>query len=57
MVRFGKMKGVWSFDLVVQQSPFYPEKFEVEFLEIYFKERADSDMDYGFLVKYLEGGF
>jgi hypothetical protein len=21
MVRFGKMKGVWSFDLVVQQSP------------------------------------
>ena len=33
---------------------FYPEKFEVEFLEIYFKERDDSDMDYEFACKYIE---
>ena len=33
---------------------FYPEKFEVEFLEIYFKERDGSDMDYEFAAKYLE---
>jgi len=33
---------------------FYPEKLEVEFLEIYFKERDDSDMDYEFTAKYLE---
>jgi len=32
---------------------FYPEKFEVEFLEIYFKERDDSDMDYEFVTEYL----
>jgi mRNA-degrading endonuclease RelE of RelBE toxin-antitoxin system len=36
---------------------FYPEKFEVEFLEIYFKERDDSDMDYEFAAKYLETNF
>jgi hypothetical protein len=36
---------------------FYPEKFEVEFLEIYFKERGDSDMDYEFAAKYLESNF
>lgn len=36
---------------------FYPEKFEVEFLEIYFKERSDSDMDYEFVAKYLESNF
>ncbi len=36
---------------------FYPEKFEVEFLEIYFKERDDSDMDYEFARKYLESNF
>ena len=33
---------------------FYPEKFEVEFLEIYFKERDDSDMDYEFIKKILK---
>jgi hypothetical protein len=33
---------------------FYPEKFAVEFLEIYFKEKDDSDMDYEFIKKYLE---
>ena len=36
---------------------FYPEKFEVEFLEIYFKERGDSDMNYDFVAKYLENKF
>lgn len=34
---------------------FYPEKFEIEFLEIYFKERDGSDMDYEFVEKYLKG--
>ena len=33
---------------------FYPEKFEVEFLEIYFKERDDSDMDYEFIKKIIK---
>ena len=33
---------------------FYPEKFEVEFLEIYFKEKNDTDMDYDFARKYVE---
>jgi mRNA-degrading endonuclease RelE of RelBE toxin-antitoxin system len=33
---------------------FYPEKFVVEFLEIYFKEKDDSDMDYEFIKKYLD---
>ena len=36
---------------------FYPEKFEEEFLEIYFKERDDSDMNYEFAEKYLENKF
>jgi mRNA-degrading endonuclease RelE of RelBE toxin-antitoxin system len=36
---------------------FYPEKFAVEFLEIYFKEKDDSDMDYEFIKKYLENRF
>lgn len=36
---------------------FYPEKFEVEFLEIYYKEQNDSDMDYEFIEKYLETNF
>jgi len=30
---------------------------EVEFLEIYFKERDDSDMNYEFAEKYLENKF
>lgn len=33
---------------------FYPKKLEVEFLEIYFKERKDSDMNYDFAEKYLK---
>ena len=36
---------------------FYPKKFEVEFLEIYFKERDDSNMNYDFVAKYLENKF
>jgi len=32
---------------------FYPEKFEVEFLEIYFKEKNSTDMDYDFVSKYI----
>ncbi len=36
---------------------FYPEKFLVEFLEIYFKEKDDSDMNYDFVKKYLENRF
>ncbi len=36
---------------------FYPEKFEVEFLEIYYKEQNDSDMNYEFVAKYLETNF
>ncbi len=36
---------------------FYPEKFAVEFLEIYFKEKADSDMNYDFVKKYLDNKF
>ena len=36
---------------------FYPKKFEVEFLEIFFKERDDSDMNYEFVTKYLENKF
>ncbi len=33
---------------------FYPEKFEVEFLEIYFKERDDGDMDYEFIKQIIK---
>lgn len=36
---------------------FYPEKFEAEFLEIYFKEKHNTDMDYDFARKYLEANF
>ena len=36
---------------------FYPEKFAIEFLEIYFKEKADSDMNYDFVKKYFDNKF
>ena len=36
---------------------FYPEKFAVEFLEIYLKEKDNSDMDYEFVRNYLESNF
>ena len=47
-----KGKGVRSGIRVIYA--FYPEKFEVEFLEIYFKEKHNTDMDYDFARKYLE---
>lgn len=47
-----KGKGVRSGIRVIYA--FYPEKFEVEFLEIYFKERDDSDMNYEFIKKILK---
>jgi len=47
-----KGKGVRSGIRVIYA--FYPEKFEVEFLEIYFKEKHDTDMDYDFARKYLK---
>ncbi len=46
-----KGKGVRSGIRVIYA--FYPEKLEVEFLEIYFKEKNDTDMDYDFARKYL----
>jgi mRNA-degrading endonuclease RelE of RelBE toxin-antitoxin system len=45
-------KGVKSGIRVVYA--FYPDQLKVEFLEIYFKEKSDSDMDYAFAIKYLE---
>lgn len=47
-----KGKGVKSGIRVIYA--FYPNQLKVEFLEIYFKEKNDSDMDYGFVEKYLE---
>lgn len=47
-----KGKGVKSGIRVIYA--FYPEKFEVEFLEIYFKEKNDTDMDYDFAREYIE---
>lgn len=47
-----KGKGVKSGIRVIYA--FYPDQLKVEFLEIYFKEKGDSDMDYEFVNKYLE---
>jgi mRNA-degrading endonuclease RelE of RelBE toxin-antitoxin system len=47
-----KGKGVKSGIRVIYA--FYPDQSKVEFLEIYFKEKNDSDMDYEFVNKYLE---
>lgn len=47
-----KGKGVKSGIRVIYA--FYPDDLKVEFLEIYFKEKSDSDMDYEFTLKYLE---
>ena len=33
------------------------EKFKIEFLEIYFKKKDDSDMYYIFIKKYFENNF
>lgn len=32
---------------------FYPQKMRIEFLEIYYKEKSDDDMDYDFAKSYL----
>jgi mRNA-degrading endonuclease RelE of RelBE toxin-antitoxin system len=50
-----KGKGVKSGIRVIYA--FYPEELRVEFLEIYFKERNDSDMDSEFVSKYVENEF
>ena len=47
-----KGKGVRSGIRVIYA--FYPQKFEVEFLEIYFKEKSSTDMDYDFACRYVE---
>jgi hypothetical protein len=47
-----KGKGVKSGIRVIYA--FYPDRLKIEFLEIYFKEKSDSDMDYEFVSKYLE---
>ena len=46
-----KGKGVKSGIRVIYA--FYPNQLKIEFLEIYFKEKNDSDMDYEFVSKYL----
>jgi mRNA-degrading endonuclease RelE of RelBE toxin-antitoxin system len=47
-----KGKGVKSGIRVIYA--FYPDQLKIEFLEIYFKEKNDSDMDYEFVNRYLE---
>jgi hypothetical protein len=47
-----KGKGVKSGIRVIYA--FYPQELKVEFLEIYFKEKNDSDMDYAFAKEYIE---
>lgn len=47
-----KGKGVKSGIRIIYA--FYPEKLEVEFLEIYLKEKSSSDMDYDFALEYLK---
>ncbi len=47
-----KGKGVRSGIRIIYA--FFVEKNEVEFLEIYYKEKDDSDMDYKFIEKYLQ---
>lgn len=32
---------------------FYSDNMQVEYLEIYYKEKSNSDMDYGFIKKYF----
>lgn len=46
-----KGKGVKSGIRIIYA--FYPEKLEIEFLEIYYKEKKDSNMDFDFIKKYL----
>lgn len=46
-----KGKGVKSGIRIIYA--FYPECLEVEYLEIYYKERSDTDMDYDFVREYF----
>lgn len=46
-----KGKGVKSGIRIIYA--FYPETLEVEYLEIYYKEKSDSDMDYNFAKSYF----
>jgi len=46
-----KGKGVKSGIRIIYA--FYPEQLAVEYLEIYYKERADTDMDYNFVREYF----
>ena len=50
-----KGKGVKSGIRIIYA--FYSETLEVEYLEIYYKERDDSDMDYKFVKKYFKEKF
>ncbi len=47
-----KGKGVKSGIRIVYV--FYPAKLKIEFLEIYFKEKSDSDMDYEFITEIVK---
>lgn len=44
-------KGVWSGIRVIYA--FYPQKMRIEFLEIYYKEKDNDDMDYEFAKSYI----
>ena len=46
-----KGKGVKSGIRIIYA--FYPEQLAVEYLEIYYKEKSDSDMDYMFIRGYF----
>lgn len=47
-----KGKGVRSGIRIVYA--FYPTTSEIEFLEIYYKDKEDSDTDYGFVRSYFK---
>lgn len=34
---------------------FYPKTMQIEYLEIYYKDKSDTDMDYGFVREYIKG--
>lgn len=47
-----KGKGVKSGIRIIYA--YYPESCEVEFLEIYYKEKEDTGMDYDFVKRYFK---
>ena len=47
-----KGKGVKSGIRIIYA--FYPKQLAVEYLEIYYKERSDTDMDYDFVREYFD---